>query len=108
MSPNPYAAYVFRSTGLHISGLRFLQLLLPPLRDLGGDVGGSVLIDVELHAIGPAAVRERVQRGRVAVQLRFGDERLDLGEPAVFVSAEDVAAPRRDITHHLALIVIRS
>src|SRR5204862_3882461 len=98
MSPNPYAAYVFRSTGLHISGFGFLQFFLSSFCDLRSDVGWGVLIDVELHAIGPAAVCERVQRRRVTIQLRFGDERFDLREPAVLVGAEDVPAPRREVT----------
>src|SRR5258705_9190486 len=108
MSPNPYAAYVFRSTGAHISALRFLQFLLPSLGDLGGDVGRRVLIDVELHAVAPPAVRQRGQRRRVPVQLRFGNEPLDLRETPVFLRTEDVPAARGDVTHHRALVLIGS
>src|SRR2546427_4368167 len=64
-------------------GLR--ELLLPLFHDLLRHVGGHLLVLVKLLPIGAPAVGERVQHRRVAVELRLGNERLDLGEPAVLL-----------------------
>src|ERR1700716_1707152 len=103
MSPRPWRKYVPRLTGSRnpnqrrsqrssMLRFRFLELLLPRLRHLRGDFGRRVLVDVELHPIGPAPVRNRVERGRVAIQLGLGDERFHLREPSILLRSDDMPA----------------
>src|SRR5919197_5140219 len=70
--------------------LRLFQLLLASLDHLVRRLGRHLLVRVELLPVRAAAVRERVQRRRIAVELRLRHQRPDLGEPAVLGGAEDL------------------
>src|SRR5688572_12566120 len=50
---------------------------------LGGDLGWRFRVAVESLAVGAAAVGDGMQRGRILVQLGFGNDGPHLGEPAV-------------------------
>src|SRR5258708_28450436 len=87
--------------------LRLGQLLLAPLHHLLGHVGRHLLVGVEFLPVRAAPVRQRVQRRRVAVELRLRDERLHVGQAPLLLGAEDVTAPRRQIAHYRALVIVR-
>src|SRR5712691_3270741 len=103
MRPTPCRKYVPRSTGSRnpnhkrtqrssILCFRFLELLLARLGDLRGDVRRRVLVHVELHPIRPAPMRDRVQRGGVAIELGLGYEGFHLRESSILVRSDDMPA----------------
>src|SRR5207237_4797389 len=75
--------------------LRLLELFLAHLRDLLRRIRRHFLVHVKLRAIRATAMRDRVQRGGVAVELGFEHERLDLNLSPVGLGPEDLTAPRR-------------
>src|SRR6266576_5571858 len=95
-------------TALLLSGrFRLLQLLLPRVRHLVRGLGRDLLIHVKLLAVRPSPVRERMERRGIAIELGLGHERPDLGQAAVFVAAQDMAAPRGQVAHDRAQVFIR-
>src|SRR2546426_10899241 len=78
-----------RSQRASILRFRFLELLLARLGDLRGDVRRRVLVHVEFHPIRPAPMRDRVERGGVAIELGLGDERFHLGESSILLRSDD-------------------
>src|SRR2546426_672173 len=69
-------------------------------------LGRDFLVHVELLAVCAASVGERMQHRRVLVELRLRHVGLHLGEAAVLLGAEDLPAPRRQVAHHGALILV--
>src|SRR5947208_2455270 len=80
---------------------------LHPRHNLFTDVLRRRLVAIEMHRVGGASLRARSQVGRVAEHLRQRHPRLDDLRPAAILLRLDVAAPARQVAHHIAHIVLR-
>src|SRR5437588_12599730 len=80
----------------------FLLLSSNPRHDLLGDLGGYLLVRVELHrrVRGPP-LRARAKVRGVAEQLGQRDQHADGPHAGALVDLLDPAAPRRDVAQHV-------
>src|SRR3954464_854352 len=92
------------------SNFCFAMPLLPYLRlardQLGGNRLRNFFVTVELHRELGATLRHRAQVGRVAEHLRERDDGLDHLRVADGLEVLDAAAPRVEVAHHVAEVVL--
>src|SRR3990172_4344077 len=79
-----------------------------PADNLLGDGDGDLLVVIELHRVGRAALADRAQVGRVAEGLGEGDDRGDDAQVAALVDVQDVAAAGAYVAQDVAEELVRA